>query len=602
LSLISSTAVSPQSSSAPAPQITVLDTGGQYTHLIARKVRELGVFADVLPSETPAELLRNRKGVIISGGPCSVYEAGSPGIDPSLLHNGLPVLGICYGHQLIAHHLGGAVEKGERGEYGVAHLELTADDSLWKNVGPSQQIWMSHRDSVMRPPPGFAVIASTETSGVAAMSDSKRKIYGLQFHPEVVHTPAGKDILSNFLFDICEAKRDWDVSRRVPLLEEQIRQTAGDRNVFFFVSGGVDSTVAYALCLRALGPERVYGMYVDTGLMRLGETEFVQTIFKRLGAAHFHVEHADTEFLTELAGLHEPEQKRRAIGEQFVKVQERILQTGHFLDGHWILGQGTIYPDTIESGGTAKADLIKTHHNRVAGIQALIESNRIIEPLTSFYKDEVREIGREIGVPQEFLGRHPFPGPGLAIRCLCSPHDAPLVKSADGWILPVRSVGVQGDSRSYRHVLALEAPPTKGMIRREAPALTNRRRDINRVVALAGMQSPLRSMRLFEAYLTRERLDLLREADAVVRRFASDTGIEQSVWQFPVVLLPIGTTSARESVVLRPIDSIDGMTAEAVLIEPAQLERLTNELLRIPGISAVFYDVTNKPPGTIEWE
>ena len=602
LSLISSIAVSSQFSSAPVPQITVLDTGGQYTHLIARKVRELGVFADVQPSDTKAELLRNRKGVIISGGPCSVYEAGSPDIDPMLLENGPPVLGICYGHQLIAQHLGGTVQKGERGEYGIAHLELTADDSLWKNIAASQQIWMSHRDSVAQPPPGFAVIGSTETSGIAAMSDPKRKIYGLQFHPEVVHTPAGKDILSNFLFGICAAKRDWDVSQRVPLIEEQIRRTVGDRSVFFFVSGGVDSTVAYTLCLCALGPERVYGMYVDTGLMRLGETEFVQTIFERLGAAHFRVEHADMEFLTELAGLHEPEQKRRAIGEEFVKVQERILQSGHFLDGHWILGQGTIYPDTIESGGTAKADLIKTHHNRVAGIQALIDSNRIIEPLTSFYKDEVREIGREVGVPQEFLERHPFPGPGLAIRCLCSPHDAPLVDSADGWVLPVRSVGVQGDSRSYRHVLAIEAVPTAGMIRREAPALTNRRCDINRVVALAGAQSPLRSMKLFEAYLTRERLDLLREADALVRQFAAETGIEQSVWQFPVVLLPIGTASARESVVLRPVDSIDGMTAEAFLIEPTKLERLTNELLQIHGISAIFYDVTNKPPGTIEWE
>jgi GMP synthase (glutamine-hydrolysing) len=602
LSSIPSTGASPHSSPALVPQVTVLDTGGQYTHLIARKVRELGVFADVQPSETPAELLQNRKGVIISGGPCSVYEAGSPDIDPALLQNGPPVLGICYGHQLIAHHLGGAVEKSERGEYGIAHLEITADDSLWKNVPPSQQIWMSHRDSVAHPPPGFAVIASTDTSGVAAMADPKRKIYGLQFHPEVVHTPAGKDILSNFLFGICRAKRDWDISRRVPVVEEQIRKIAGDRNIFFFVSGGVDSTVAYTLCLRALGPKRVYGMYVDTGLMRLGETEFVQTIFERLGAANFHVEHAETEFLTVLAGLHEPEQKRRAIGEQFVKVQERILQTGHFLDGNWILGQGTIYPDTIESGGTAKADLIKTHHNRVAGIQALIDSNQIVEPLTSFYKDEVREIGREIGVPHEFLARHPFPGPGLAIRCLCSPHAAALQETADGWILPVRSVGVQGDSRSYRHVLAIEAPPTASMIRKEAPALTNRRRDINRVVALCGARSPLRSMKLFEAYLTQERLDLLREADAIVRQFASETGIERSVWQFPVVLLPIGTASVRESIVLRPIDSIDGMTAEAVLIEPAQLEFLTNKLLQIPGISAVFCDVTNKPPGTIEWE
>ena len=591
-----------QPSSAPIPQITILDTGGQYTHLIARKVRELGVFADVQPSETPFEQLKTRRGLVISGGPCSVYEPGSADIDPNILSGGIPVLGICYGHQLIAHHLGGAVQKGDRGEYGVARLELVTDDQLWRGVNRSFQIWMSHRDSVVELPPGFAAIANTETCEIAGMSDSERKLYGIQFHPEVVHTHGGQDILRNFVFDICHAKTDWNVSQRVPVIEEKIREIAAGRNVFFFVSGGVDSTVAYTLCLRALGAERVYGLYVDTGLMRLNETDFVTGVFHELGAEHFRVEHAQAEFFTVLAGLHEPEQKRRAIGEEFVRVQERILKTGHFLDGHWILGQGTIYPGTIESGGTAKADLIKTHHNRVAGIQALIESNRLIEPLTSFYKDEVREIGRELGVPERFLQRHPFPGPGLAIRCLCSSRDAPLIDASEGWVLPVRSVGVQGDSRSYRHALALEAPPSEEIIRVAAPSLTNRRRDINRVVALCGANTPLRSQKLFEAYLTRERLDLLRQCDAVVRQFCNDTGFEDSVWQFPVVLVPIGTMAARDSVVLRPIGSIDGMTAEAVLMPDELLRTLTQQLLSIAGISSVFYDVTNKPPGTIEWE
>jgi GMP synthase (glutamine-hydrolysing) len=360
--------------------------------------------------------------------------------------------------------------------------------------------------------------------------------------------------------------------------------------------------VAYTLCLRALGPDRVYGLYVDTGLMRLGETEFVQQIFDELGAKHFRVEHADAEFLSVLAGLHEPEQKRRAIGEQFVKVQERMLSSGHFLDGHWILGQGTIYPDTIESGGTAKADLIKTHHNRVAGIQALIESDRIVEPLTSFYKDEVREIGRELNVPEKFLLRHPFPGPGLAIRCLCSSHEAPVIDSEDGWILPVRSVGVQGDSRSYRQALAIDALPSEEMVRKTAPELTNRRRDINRVVAVCGAKAPVRSLRAFEAYLTRERLDILRQADAIVRDFCRETGFEERVWQFPVVLLPVGFQTARESVVLRPVGSIDGMTADAALMEPSLVSQLVASLLSLQAVGAVFYDVTNKPPGTIEWE
>ncbi|HEY3454063.1 MAG TPA: glutamine-hydrolyzing GMP synthase, partial [Bryobacteraceae bacterium] len=429
-----------------------------------------------------------------------------------------------------------------------------------------------------------------------------RKLFGIQFHPEVVHTHAGTQILENFLFDICGAEHDWDVSQRVPLVEEQIRRAAGDQNIFFFVSGGVDSTVAYSLCLQALGPERVLGIYVDTGLMRQNETEFVTGIFAELGAKNFLAERAEGEFLRALDGIVDPEQKRLAIGEQFVKVQERILATEHFLDGRWILGQGTIYPDTIESGGTAKADLIKTHHNRVAGIQALIDAGRIIEPLTSFYKDEVREIGREIGIPTKFLSRHPFPGPGLAIRCLCSEKRAALTETSDGFLLPLRSVGVQGDARSYRAVLALPHRPAIEDIQKTAPALTNNRRDINRVVALCGAKAPLGSLAVFEASITKPRLDLLREADAIVRRFCEASGFEERVWQFPVVLLPVGSGAAQESIVLRPIYSVDGMTADVVLMEPELLERLTRELLATEGIAAVFYDLTHKPPGTIEWE
>ncbi len=589
------------SNSITAPQITVLDTGGQYTHLIARRVRQLGVYADVQPSDTPAAILRSRKGIIISGGPASVYEPGSPDIDPELLRVQTPVLGICYGHQLMAHHLGGKVQRGERGEYGIAHLTVTAPDALWNGVTHSQ-IWMSHRDTVQSVPEGFRVTAATESIGIAAMSAPERKLFGLQFHPEVAHTHAGTRILENFVFDVCKAVKDWDVSQRVPVIEEQIRAAAQDRNVFFFVSGGVDSTVAYTLCLRALGPERVYGTYVDTGLMRKSETDFVRDIFRQLGAAHFLVDEAEREFLSVLEGIFDPEQKRLAIGEQFVKVQERILATEHFLSGNWILGQGTIYPDTIESGGTAKADLIKTHHNRVAGIQALIDSGRIIEPLTSFYKDEVREIGRDIGVPARFLMRHPFPGPGLAIRCLCSEEEAALGATDDGFLLPVRSVGVQGDSRSYRNALALERTPSLEAVQKIAPELTNRRSDINRVVALCGSKAPLFEMRVFRAPLTKRRLDLLRDADAIVRQFSAEIGFEDMVWQFPVILLPLGTAQASESVVLRPINSVDGMTADVALMAPEHLEQLTRKLLALPAVAAVFYDLTNKPPGTIEWE
>lgn len=559
------------------------------------------MYADVQPSETSAHLLRTRKGIIISGGPASVYEPGSPNIDPDILKTGVPVLGICYGHQLIAYHLGGAVQKGERGEYGVANLTIAFPDVLWKGVEDSQ-IWMNHRDTVASAPSGFQIIASTETSGIAAMSDPERRLFGLQFHPEVAHTRAGMRMLENFAFEICGATRDWDVSQRIPLIEDQIRNTTKDRNVFFFVSGGVDSTVAYTLCLRALGADRVYGIYVDTGLMRKGETEFVKRMFEELGAKNFLVDDAEQEFLAALEGVNDPEEKRRAIGEQFVRVQRRILATQHFLDGHWILGQGTIYPDTIESGGSAKADIIKTHHNRVAGIQALIDTGLIIEPLTSFYKDEVREIGRELGAPESILSRHPFPGPGLAIRCLCSNRDASLTETEDGFLIPLRSVGVQGDSRSYRAVLALPSKPTEEDIRTTAPALTNSRSDVNRIVALCGSKAPLGSLRVFESSITKQRLDLLREADSIVRDFCLKTNFEERVWQFPVILLPMGTDGSRESIVLRPINSVDGMTADAVLMGRHMLETLTRRLLDLPDIVAVFYDLTHKPPGTIEWE
>ncbi len=586
-----------------APQITVLDAGGQYCHLIARKVRELGVYAEVAASETPASELAGRKGIIISGGPSSVYDPGSPTMDPALLSSGTPILGICYGQQLMAYLLSGSVQKGDRGEYGFAQLDLSGSgasfDSLFHGVSGRQQVWMSHRDLVAQPPEGFDVLAATATCPVAAMGSHTRRLYGVQFHPEVAHTPCGKTILSNFLFDICGCTKDWDPAGQVRSLEEHIRKVAAGRNVFFFVSGGVDSTVAYTLCLRALGPDRVHGTYVDTGMMREGETVFVRKHFADLGARAFFVEDARDLFLGALSGATEPEQKRHIIGEKFVEVQQRILESEHYLDGHWILGQGTIYPDTIESGGSAKADLIKTHHNRVAGIQKLMDEGRIIEPLSSFYKDEVRAIGRELGLAPELLDRHPFPGPGLAIRCLCSSEEAVLEKVPEGWILPVRSVGVQGDSRTYRSVLAIDPVPASD----EAIAdLTNRRPDVNRIVGIALTCGPMERLKVRPAYLTAQRLDRLRRADAIVRKLSLAYGFDQTVWQFPVVLIPVGTGTRPDSVVLRPIDSVDGMTARAVRIPQDLLDEMVRELTTVEGVTGVFFDLTNKPPATIEWE
>jgi GMP synthase (glutamine-hydrolysing) len=581
------------------PQITVLDAGGQYCHLIARKIRDLGVYAEVRPSETPASELTGRKGLIISGGPDSVYDPGSATIDPAILGDGSAVLGICYGQQLMTHALGGHVRKGDKGEYGLAVLDSLRPHALFAGLNGDLQVWMNHRDQVESVPQGFDVLASTGTCAIAAMGHRERPLAAVQFHPEVVHTPQGKEILSNFVFGVARCVKDWDPKDRIGPLEAEIRAVAGGRHVFFFVSGGVDSTVAYTLCLRALGPERVYGIYVDTGLMREGETEYVRRLFQDLGAIAFHVEEAEGEFLGALGGVCDPEKKRHIIGEQFVAVQERVLSTGHFLDGHWILGQGTIYPDTIESGGTAKADVIKTHHNRVAGIQKLMETGRIIEPLSSFYKDEVREIGAELGVPDEYLHRHPFPGPGLAIRCLCSAAEAPVSRMEPGWLVPIRSVGVQGDSRSYRSVLALENLPSGEL----ATELVNRMWEtINRVMGLVRSRSEIRAMRATVGTLTRERLARLRRADAIVRRLSEESGFEREVWQFPVVLIPFGNGVAPDSVVLRPIHSVDGMTAQVVRMPETLMQRMAEELIALEGVCAVFYDLTHKPPGTIEWE
>jgi GMP synthase (glutamine-hydrolysing) len=581
------------------PQITVLDAGGQYCHLIARKVRDLGVYAEVAPSETPASELAGRKGVIISGGPSSVYDPGSPTTDPHALHSGVPVLGICYGQQLMAHILGGRVQKGERGEYGFAQLDLKHADGLFRGVVGRQQVWMSHRDAVQAPPPGFEILGSTPTCAVAAMASPERGLYAVQFHPEVAHTPCGTQILKNFVFDACGCVQDWDPAGQVQAIEDQIRAVAKDRKIFFFVSGGVDSTVAYTLCLRALGPERVHGTYVDTGLMREGETEFVRANFAALGARAFAVEDAARQFLGALASAVNPEEKRHIIGEEFVRVQRRILESEHFLDGHWILGQGTIYPDTIESGGTANADLIKTHHNRVAGIQKLIDDGRIIEPLSSFYKDEVRAIGRQLGLAPELLDRHPFPGPGLAIRCLCAISDARAEKLPEGWLLPVQTVGVQGDSRTYRAVLAIDSFPDS---QEESSSLINKMDRINRVVVELWTAGKPGNMQAVPGFLTEERLDRLRRADAVVRRLSEASGFDQAVWQFPVVLMPFGTPDRPDSVVLRPIDSVDGMTASVVRMPQDLLTEIVRELRSIPGVAGVFYDLTNKPPATIEWE
>jgi len=556
----------------------------------------------VFPSDTSLESLRDKAGIIISGGPSSVYDDTSPTIEPSVLEAGIPVLGICYGQQLLAWKLGGTVRKGDKGEFGLAVLDLTAHDSeLLRGVRDRQQVWMSHRDVVSSAPAGFRVLATTSTCETGAIEDPVRRLYGVQFHPEVVHTADGVRILENFVFGICRCTKDWDVSQRVPLIEADICRRAGERKVFFFVSGGVDSTVAFMLCLDALGSERVRGVYVDTGLMREGESDYIRQTFAGLGMVR--IEECAEEFLSALEGVRDPETKRHVIGEQFLKVQERIVEDRGLLSGRWILGQGTIYPDTIESGGTARAATIKTHHNRVPGIQKLIDAGLVLEPLTEFYKDEVRAIGRELGLAPQLLDRHPFPGPGLAIRCLCAVADQPVTRIPEGYLVPVRSVGVQGDARSYAPVLAIDSFPSQAArLQDEATELVNRSAGVNRVIARVVTREPLKQQRVFSSALTHGRLALLREADAIIREMSEESGFDKEVWQFPVILIPLGCGESRDSVVLRPVQSVDGMTADSVAMRDELLHAMAARLMAIPEIAGVYYDLTHKPPGTIEWE
>ncbi len=595
-------------------KVAVLDSGGQYCHLIARKVRELGVYAEILPLSVKPTDLKQYRGVIISGGPASVFAPESPQPHTNLFQIRRPLLGICYGHQLMAHYLDGEVKPGATHEFGRADLRVRRDDPLFDGQVRRQRVWMSHGDQVTKLPSGFQVLGDTRQCRVAAMGDLNRKYFGLQFHPEVVHTVHGAEILHNFLADVCRCRMNWHPQDRVTQIQRDIQRVVKGRRVLFFLSGGVDSTVAYALTVGALGPELVHGIYVDTGFMRAGETQQIRRAFDRMGFRSLEVVSARGFFFSALRKVVDPEQKRRLIGKLFVDVQDRVLERQEFKNHNWVLGQGTIYPDTIESGGSANSSVIKTHHNRVKRIRELIKQGRVLEPLSEFYKDEVRLLGRVLGLPKELIGRHPFPGPGLAIRCLCSARTAKLqkdpainelVKQSNyrAVLLPLRSVGVQGDSRSYAKVTVLyDGQPEYRHSLPLATQITNQCRHTNRVVMLL---TPRRfrpsEWKIQRAYLTQKRVGLLQEADNIVTDFLRDSGLYNSVWQCPVILLPFSRKGG-EAIVLRPITSVDGMTAQVAQLGGAKLHALARTLTTLPEVEAVLLDISHKPPSTIEWE
>lgn len=512
---------------APAEEVLVLDFGGQYSQLIARRIRECGVFAELLPASTPLEEVRarNPKAIVLSGGPASVHDPGAPEFPDGLTGLDIPVLGICYGMQAMVKALGGRVEAAESGEFGRTALTVTGDGGILLGGLPGEQTcWMSHRDAVFEAPDGFDPIASTPGSPVAALESRKRKMYGIQFHPEVVHTPFGTEVLNRFLREVAGCERQWGAASVITAQVAAIREQVGDGRAICGLSGGVDSSVAAKLVHEAIG-DRLTCVFVDHGLMRMDEATQVVEDFRHFGIPLVHVD-AGERFLTRLAGVIDPETKRKIIGEEFIRVFEEEAAR---IEGADFLVQGTLYSDVIESGGSDGAATIKSHHN-VGGLPEDLEFD-LVEPLRTLFKDEVRAVGTELGLPDRMVWRQPFPGPGLGIRI------------------------VGGE-------------------------------------------------------VNRERLDILRSADQILHEEVGGANLYRELWQFFCVMPVVRSVGVQGDgrtyaypVVIRAVTSTDAMTADWARLPYEVLEKVSSRIINeVDGVNRVAYDITSKPPGTIEWE
>jgi GMP synthase (glutamine-hydrolysing) len=511
----------------PFDTVLVVDFGAQYAQLIARRVREAHVYSEIVPHTMPVEemLARRPAGIIFSGGPASVHVEGAPTISPAVYDGGVPVLGICYGAQLVAQQLGGEVARTGRGEYGRTPLQVTNSSVLFNELPVEQNVWMSHFDSIVEAPDGFRVTASTPDAPVAAMEDPQRRVYAVQFHPEVVHTERGQEVLKHFLYEVCGARPTWTMASIIEQSVEAIREQVGSERVLCGLSGGVDSAVAAALVHKAVG-DQLTCVYVDTGMMRAGESEQIEDTFRRQFELDLvHVKAADR-FLDALNDIQDPERKRTIIGETFWRVFAEVARDHE--DARFLV-QGTLYPDVVESGShSGSSSTIKSHHNLIAFPEGL--HFELVEPLRALFKDEVRALGEQLGLPEEIVWRQPFPGPGLAVRII-------------GTITP-------------------------------------------------------------------ERLEILRAADAIVTEEIKRAGLYRELWQSFAVLPAVRTVGVMGDertyaypVVIRAVTSDDAMTADWARLPYEVLERLSSRIINeVPGVNRVAFDITSKPPGTIEWE
>ncbi len=600
--------------------IAVIDFGGQYAHLIATKIRRRGVLAEIRQPDDPVDAFRPYKGIIVSGSPSLSSQGEDSSYTKAIYDLDTPILGFCFGHQEIAKHYGGTVVHGGR-EWGPADLHVTTEHPLFKDLGDVEPVFMSHYDSVTAVGPDFEEIGYTLTADgaehrFAAIGSDRLRRYGFQYHPEVDDTVHGDDMIANFVFEICGCTASWSMEAFLEAEVDKVKAQVGDESVFLLASGGVDSTVAAVVLGKALGPERVHLLHIDNGLMRKDESAAVLRMFKDLGlGANLHFRDASAQFLAALDGEVEPEVKRRRIGDTFIQVfQAAAEELG--IQSH-LLGQGTIYPDTIETGGTKRAHTIKTHHNRVPIIEEMLAAGKVVEPLAELYKVEVRELGESLGISHEALWRHPFPGPGLGVRLLCS-NGEPDTDGFDvveeilpevagrfdllAMALPIRSVGVKADLRAYEHPVLLSGDVTWPRLMKAVSAITAEVPGINRCVWNLGEGHP-ETARPVKAFTTRRRLDTLREADHIVMEALRDFGLYDEIWQCPTVLLPLALGDAvGETVVLRPIRSQRAMTAAPVELPLELLDHLRREILDLPGVGGLTLDLTSKPPGTIEWE